>query len=130
MLLQKIAAKNREALSTNGGSLIRTRIKVKNTEKEFNGVTKMGADSFMMLVVLAVILSPFLPIVLKSKCPVCNKRKLEHLETVNMQEADKKEFVTLYRCHNCKSDFERVRSGPLQLVEPEGDTLSAEQVPA
>lgn len=75
-------------------------------------------DNYMILVLLAIMLTPFFPILLKSKCPVCKKKKLEHLESVNTAtEGQKQNFITYYRCHNCNNEFERVRSGPLKQVE-------------
>lgn len=71
-------------------------------------------DSYMLLVLLIVMLSPMLPAMLKSKCPVCKKRKLEHLETVNSDASGKSTFITYYLCHNCKQKFEREKSGPLK----------------
>jgi len=77
----------------------------------------------MLLVVLAVLASPFLPIMLKSKCPACDKKKLEHLETVTPEnESGKKTFITLYHCHNCNKQFQRVKSGPLLEIQTESPT--------
>ena len=80
-------------------------------------------DVFMLLVVLAVLGSPFLPILLKSKCPSCQKKKLEHLETVTPEvEGGKKTFITLYHCHSCNKQFQRVKSGPLLEIQVESQT--------
>ena len=68
------------------------------------------ADVCMILIVLAVLASPFLPLVLKSKCPVCSKRKLQHLETLNTETGGGRTFITYYRCHNCDSSFQREKS--------------------
>ena len=86
-------------------------------------------DGFMILVILAVMLTPMFPILLKSKCPKCKKRKLEHLETIKNEESQKNSFITLYRCHSCETRFERHRSGPLKEVatpeEKESGLVSA-----
>jgi hypothetical protein len=80
-------------------------------------------DVFMLLVVIAVLGSPFLPILLKSKCPSCNKKKLEHLETVTPDlDGGKRTFITLYLCHNCNKQFQRVKSGPLLEIPVESQT--------
>ncbi len=81
-------------------------------------------DNYMILVLLAIMLTPFFPILLKSKCPVCKKKKLEHLESVNTAaEGQRQNFITYYRCHNCENEFERVRSGPLKQVSAETKTV-------
>ncbi|MBX9688166.1 MAG: hypothetical protein K2X27_15770 [Candidatus Obscuribacterales bacterium] len=81
-------------------------------------------DSSMMIVLLIVMASPFLPILLKSKCPGCRKRKLEHLETVSKESAKGNTFITYYHCHHCKANFEREKSGPLKQVTEKHNTES------
>lgn len=72
-------------------------------------------DSYMIFVILAVLFTPFLPLVLKSKCPSCGKRKLEKLGTEIVEGADAfKTYVTRYRCHACMKHFEQEKSGKLQ----------------
>lgn len=89
-------------------------------------------DGFMILVIIAVMLTPMFPILLKSKCPCCGKRKLEHLETSNEEVNGKKRYITFYRCHNCENKFERNKSGPLkQVPKPvEAVELPLEEQPA
>lgn len=67
-------------------------------------------------VVFAVILiTPFLPSILKSKCPSCSKRKIEKLNTLRVrQEGDAFTYLTFYRCHACDGYFKQVRSGSLE----------------
>jgi len=69
-------------------------------------------DWYMIFVLLAILVTPFLPILLKGKCPQCGKRKLESLE-----KDDNSPFVSHHACGNCKTRFTRERSGPLQPVE-------------
>lgn len=71
-------------------------------------------DGFMILVLLAVMLTPFFPILLKSKCPLCRKRKLEHLDTEKSEGTRGNTFITFYRCHNCRTEFQQEKSGPLK----------------
>ncbi len=72
-------------------------------------------DSYMIFVILAVLFTPFLPLVLKSKCPSCGKRKLEKLGTEILEVANaSKIFMTRYRCHACLKHFEQEKSGKLQ----------------
>lgn len=83
-------------------------------------------DGFMFLVLLAVIMTPMFPVLLKSKCPGCGKRKLENLET----EKNGKTFVTFYRCHNCQQHYQQEKSGPLKEIaprqaKPESELISA-----
>ena len=72
-------------------------------------------DFFMLLVLLALLASPFLPALLRGKCPVCLKRKLEQLETIRAEILKRQTFVTYYVCHNCNTRFQRDKSGPLQI---------------
>lgn len=67
-------------------------------------------------VVFAVILiTPFLPSILKSKCPGCSKRKIEKLNTLRvMQEGDTYTYLTFYHCHACNGFFKQVRSGSFE----------------
>lgn len=73
-------------------------------------------DGFMILVLLLVMITPMFPILLKGKCPKCNKRKLEKLETETHGEGRTKTYVTGYHCHACKTDFKQNKSGPLKVV--------------
>lgn len=74
-------------------------------------------DWYMIFALLAVIATPMFPYLLKTKCPKCGKRKLEHLETVKNE--DSAEYYTFYRCHACLSDFRQKRSGKLELLAQE-----------
>lgn len=77
----------------------------------------MPKDSYMYIVILLVMLTPLFPVLLKSKCPACRKRKLEHLDTVNSKSAlGAVTYITHYVCHNCSTRFEREKSGPLKVV--------------
>ena len=69
-------------------------------------------DWYMIFVLLAILVTPFLPILLKGKCPKCGKRKLELLER-----DDNNSFVSHHACAECKTRFIKERSGPLQAVE-------------
>jgi transposase-like protein len=72
-------------------------------------------DSHMLFVLLAILVTPFLPFILKGKCPSCAKRKLESLEQppAGFQSAEPNPFLSYYRCKNCRTQFVRERSGPL-----------------
>jgi len=75
-------------------------------------------ESFMIFVILAVLFTPFLPLVLKSKCPSCGKRKLENLGTEAIETDDSaKTFMTRYRCHACLKHFKQEKSGKLQETQ-------------
>lgn len=80
-------------------------------------------DSFMILVLIVVMLTPFFPVLLKGICPKCKKRKLESLETV--QSEDEREYVTFYRCHNCQAQYKRLRSGPFEQTNVDEKELVA-----
>ena len=70
-------------------------------------------DSYMLFVLLAILVTPFLPILLKGKCPKCGKRKLESQEKDDLAGP----FISHHACSNCKTRFIKERSGPLQAVE-------------
>lgn len=74
-------------------------------------------DGFMVLVLILVMITPMFPFLLKSKCPKCSKRKLEHLETEQRGAGRAKTFITSYHCHACGADFERNKSGPLVAIQ-------------
>ncbi|MBP7862276.1 hypothetical protein KA183_11380 [bacterium] len=76
-------------------------------------------DGYMIFVILAVLFTPFLPLVLKSKCPLCGKRKLEKLGTEIVKGEDaSKVYVTRYRCHACMKHFEQEKTGKLKEASP------------
>lgn len=67
-------------------------------------------------VIFAVILiTPFLPIFLRSKCPACGKRRLDQKDTikVNDQVAGTVSFLSFVNCLDCNQWFKRERTGPL-----------------
>lgn len=84
-------------------------------------------DNYMIFVLIAVMLTPFFPVLLKSKCPQCKKRKLEHLETVTKEIKDKATFITYYVCHHCQQQFMRVKSGPLKATVIPKEELSKQE---
>ncbi|MBS1992849.1 MAG: hypothetical protein JSS86_20675 [Cyanobacteria bacterium SZAS LIN-2] len=69
-------------------------------------------DSYMIFVLLAILVTPFLPVLLKGKCPKCGKRKLETVE-----KADAGPYISHHTCSACKTNFTREKSGPLVAVE-------------
>lgn len=71
----------------------------------------------MIFALLAVIATPMFPWLLKSKCPRCSKRKLEHLESVHVDGAKSSDFYTYYKCHSCQTSFRQKRSGKLETFE-------------
>lgn len=73
-------------------------------------------DSYMVFVLLAVMLTPFLPLMLKGKCPACGKRKLETLETPQATDENAISYTSHHRCKACSATFTRERSGPLTPV--------------
>lgn len=92
-------------------------------------------DGFMILVLILVMITPMFPFLLKSKCPNCKKRKLEHLDTEQRGDGKKRTYITNYHCHACGEDFEQNKSGPLVpikkqelLTEEQASTKSEEPV--
>lgn len=79
-------------------------------------------DFHWYIVFGTILLTPFLPILLKAKCPACGKRKLHELETVppgheELPESEKNTFVTFFLCENCGKRWKRVRTLKLQPAE-------------
>lgn len=79
-------------------------------------------DSYMIFVILAVLITPFLPNFLKAKCPNCGLRKLDTLEPETLAahnidatapESDSPKYITYFACKNCEVRFQREKSGPL-----------------
>jgi hypothetical protein len=68
----------------------------------------------MILVLAAVLVTPFLPGLLKAKCPDCGKRKLETLELAQAGNKSTDPFIAYFSCGACHSKFMRNKSGPLQ----------------
>ncbi len=79
-------------------------------------------------VVFAVILiTPFLPSILKSKCPGCRKRKIEKLDTLRVRdEGDGFTYLTFYHCNACNGFFKQVRSGTLESSSAEEYKITQE----
>lgn len=78
-------------------------------------------DFHWYIVFATILLTPFLPLLLKIKCPACGKRKLHELETIHpgneqMPEAEKTTFVTFFACESCGGRWKRIRSLKLQAV--------------
>jgi len=74
-------------------------------------------DWHMLIVVLIVMLTPFLPFVLKGKCPRCGKRKLEGVEPAAGASANP--YIAYFNCAACQAQFVREKSGPMQPVPNE-----------
>jgi len=74
-------------------------------------------DFHWIIVFAAILITPFLPSLLRSKCPACKKRKLQSLDTKKIhaeEEPSRFTYVTLYRCDACRALFKRTKSGALQ----------------
>lgn len=85
-------------------------------------------DGFMILVLILVMITPMFPFLLKSKCPNCKKRKLEHLDTEQRGEGRKMTYITSYHCHACGEDFEQNKSGPLLAIKKQA--VVSEELPS
>jgi transposase-like protein len=69
----------------------------------------------MWFVIMAVLITPFLPTFLKGKCPSCSKRKLDTFEPEGI-EAKPGTYITYFLCQNCHMSFRRDKSGPLEAM--------------
>jgi len=73
-------------------------------------------DSYMIFVLLAVLVTPLLPGLLKAKCPNCNKRKLETIEASQTASRRPNPHIAHFSCSACQSKFMRDKSGPMQPI--------------
>ncbi len=71
-------------------------------------------DSYMIFVLLAVMITPFLPQLLKAKCPTCAKRKLETLDNETTLSQEEGKYITYFNCKACQVRFKREKSGPIE----------------
>jgi hypothetical protein len=86
-------------------------------------------DFHWIIVFAAILITPFLPALLRSKCPGCKKRKLQSLDTVKVHadgESARFTYVTLYRCDSCGGCFKRLKSGELQPSSTDEHKIYAE----
>ena len=72
-------------------------------------------DWHWVLVFASILITPFLPALMKAKCPECKKRKLNSLETLRDFAAQDQERIynTFHRCDACLAYFKQVNSKPL-----------------
>jgi hypothetical protein len=74
-------------------------------------------DLHWIFIFAAILITPFLPAMIRGKCPGCGKRKLQSLDTLKLHaDSDSSPFtyITLYRCDSCDSLFKRTKSGSLE----------------
>lgn len=97
-------------------------------------IHRLSADVIMkdfhwFIVLGAILITPFLPMLLRSQCPSCKKRKLNSLDTVKIHAEDQASgftYVALYRCDSCHALFKRTRSGALQPSSSDEHKMLAE----
>lgn len=80
-------------------------------------VTKMK-DLHWFIVFGLLLATPFLPSILKAKCPKCGKRKVQSLDTFKVPDDGEPSgytFVALYRCDSCAELFKKIKEG--QMLE-------------
>lgn len=78
-------------------------------------------DSHMLFVLAAILITPFLPFILKGKCPGCGKRKLETIEAAAAGDGrEANPFIAYFQCKACQLKFVRERSGPLKALAEDG----------
>ncbi|HEY9712232.1 MAG TPA: hypothetical protein V6C72_02105 [Chroococcales cyanobacterium] len=74
-------------------------------------------DWHWIFVFAAILITPFLPAILRDKCPACKRRKLQSIETLKLlgeEGSSSYNYVTFYRCDRCSEYFKRNKSGPLK----------------
>ncbi|MCA9804023.1 MAG: hypothetical protein KC777_18770 [Cyanobacteria bacterium HKST-UBA02] len=89
-------------------------------------------DIHWIFVFASILITPFLPALLKARCPGCSKRKLQSLDTFKVEsdaEASGFTYTALYRCGNCGEYFKKVKSGAMEgSSQEEHDHLKASTV--
>jgi len=86
-------------------------------------------DWHWIFVFAVILITPFLPNILREKCPGCRRRKLQSLETLKVHSdngPDSFSYITFYQCDRCKSLFKRNKSGPLETSTREEYKLLSE----
>lgn len=87
-------------------------------------------DLHWFIVFGLLLATPFLPAILKAKCPKCGKRKVQSLDTLRVPAEDEASgitFVALYRCDSCRELFKKVKNGQmLESSQEEHESLEAE----
>ncbi|HEY9679879.1 MAG TPA: hypothetical protein V6C76_17885 [Drouetiella sp.] len=74
-------------------------------------------DAHWIIVFAVILITPFLPVLLRDKCPGCKRRKLNSLETLKVHADDGPQtfsYITFYKCDNCLNLYKRIKSGPLE----------------
>jgi hypothetical protein len=89
-------------------------------------------DNYMVFVLLAVLITPFLPNLLKAKCPDCGKRKLDTIDFGSESEEGRQfaeRYITGFSCRHCQAKFWKEKSGPLKpglpVIEKTADEVNA-----
>ena len=75
-------------------------------------------DLHWILVFASILITPFLPALLKARCPKCSKRKIQSLESLKVpaeNETSGFTYVSFYQCENCGEFFKKVKAGKLEL---------------
>jgi len=86
-------------------------------------------DLHWVFIFAAILITPFLPALIRSKCPGCGKRNLQSLDTLKLHAdapASPYTYITLYRCDKCGKLFKRTKSGSLQESTAEEHNMIAE----
>lgn len=74
-------------------------------------------DWHWILVFASILITPFLPALMKAKCPECKKRKLNSLDTLRDYnvEGEERVYNTFHRCDACLTYFKAVNSKPMTV---------------
>jgi hypothetical protein len=86
-------------------------------------------DWHWIFVFAVILITPLLPNILREKCPGCNRRKMQSLETLKVHSDDGPHtfaYITFYRCDKCSAIFKRNKSGPLEESSQEEYRLLSE----
>lgn len=87
-------------------------------------------DLHWILVFGSILITPFLPALLRAKCPSCRKRKLQSLDTLRVPSVDEKSgftFIALYKCDFCEELFKKEKDGAIEKSTQEEHQSFSEQ---
>lgn len=86
-------------------------------------------DWHWFLILGSVMITPFLPLLLKSKCMSCGKRKLQSIDTLRLcpEGGDgSPTYLTFYKCDHCGQHFKRNRTGAYETSSREEFNMTSE----
>lgn len=79
-------------------------------------------DLHWILVFGSILITPFLPALIKARCPSCTKRKIQSLENLRVPSQNESSgftYIAFYQCENCGELFKKVKAGDFESSNQE-----------